>query len=115
MVPSPPHPSTIQRETVEPIDPIDPADPIALVDVSRNIAVGWKRPAWARQTLQEEEGHVAPRGTFRESKRPQKYSCYAATMSHIINFEPPCYEEASSQQVWRDAMIEYQSIMKNDV
>ena len=27
-----------------------------------------------------------------------------------------CYEEASSQQVWRDAMMEeYKSIMKNDV
>jgi hypothetical protein len=37
-------------------------------------------------------------------------------MSHIIDFDPSCYEEASSQQVWRDAMMEeYQSIMKNDV
>jgi hypothetical protein len=37
-------------------------------------------------------------------------------MSHIINFEPSCYEEASSQLVWRDVMMEeYQSIMKNDV
>jgi hypothetical protein len=52
-------PSTVQRETVTyPIDPID------LVDVPRDIAVGQKRPAWARQTLQEAEGHVAPRGTF---------------------------------------------------
>ena len=37
-------------------------------------------------------------------------------MSHIIDFEPSCYEEASSQPVWRDAMMEeYHSIMKNDV
>jgi hypothetical protein len=37
-------------------------------------------------------------------------------MSHTIDFEPSCYEEASSQLVWRDAMIEeYQSIMNNDV
>jgi hypothetical protein len=37
-------------------------------------------------------------------------------MSHIIDFEPSCYEEASSQLVWRDAMMEeYESIMKNDV
>jgi hypothetical protein len=37
-------------------------------------------------------------------------------MSHIIDFEPSYYEEASSQPVWRDAMMEeYQSIMKNDV
>jgi hypothetical protein len=116
MVPSPPHPPVVQRETIEPIDPIDPVDPVAPVDVPRDIAVGRKRPAWARQTLQEEEGHATPRGTFRERKRPQRYSCYAATMSHIIDFEPSCYEEASSQPVWRDAMMEeYQSIMKNDV
>ena len=37
-------------------------------------------------------------------------------MSHIIYFEPSCYEEASSHSVWRDALTkEYQSIMKNDV
>jgi hypothetical protein len=37
-------------------------------------------------------------------------------MNHIIDFEPSYYEEASSQQVWRNAMMEkYLSIMKNDV
>jgi hypothetical protein len=37
-------------------------------------------------------------------------------MSHITYSEPSCYDEASSQSVWRDAMMEdYQSIMKNDV
>jgi hypothetical protein len=66
--------------------------------------------------LQEVEGHAAPHGTFRESKRPQRFSSYIAAMSHIIDSEPSSYEEASSQPVWRDAMMEeYQSIMKNDV
>jgi hypothetical protein len=64
MVPSPPHPPAIQRETVEPIDQIDPIDPIAPVDVPTDIAVGRKRLAWARQTRQEAEGHATPRGTF---------------------------------------------------
>jgi hypothetical protein len=37
-------------------------------------------------------------------------------MSHIIDYEPSCYEEASIQPVWRDAMMEeYQSMMKDDV
>jgi hypothetical protein len=53
-IPSPP--SAVQRETS--IDPVDP------VVVPRDIAVGHKRPTWARQTLQEAEGHAAPRGTF---------------------------------------------------
>jgi len=70
MVPSPPHPQEVQRETVEPIDPIDPIYIVSLVDVPIDIVVGWKRPTWACQTLQEEEVHVAPRGTFQESKIP---------------------------------------------
>jgi hypothetical protein len=37
-------------------------------------------------------------------------------MSHIIHFEPSCFEEENIHPVWRDVMIEdYQSIMKNDV
>jgi hypothetical protein len=36
-------------------------------------------------------------------------------MSHIIDIKPSCHEEATSQQVWQDAMTkEYQSILKND-
>jgi hypothetical protein len=61
-------------------------------------------------------GHAAPRGTFKESKRPQRLSSYIEVVSHIIDYEPSSYEEASSHPVWRDAMMEeYQSIMKNDV
>jgi hypothetical protein len=73
MVSSPPHPSTIQRELVKPIETVelvDPVDPVHLIDVLREIIVGRKRPAWARQTLQEAEGHATPCDTFRESKRP---------------------------------------------
>jgi hypothetical protein len=39
-------------------------DPIALVYVPRYIAVGQKRPTWARHNLQEEEGHATSHGTF---------------------------------------------------
>jgi hypothetical protein len=67
-------------------------------------------------TLQEAEGHATPRGSFKESKRPHKFSSYVVLMSKIIDLEPSTYEEAAKQQVWKDAMMEeYQSIMKNDV
>ena len=56
IVPSPL--SAVQRETV--IDLVDPVDPIALVDVPRDIVVGHKRHVWARQILQEAEGHETP-------------------------------------------------------
>jgi hypothetical protein len=37
-------------------------------------------------------------------------------MSHIIDSNPSCYEEASSHLIWRDAMMElYRSIKKNYV
>jgi hypothetical protein len=64
MVPSPPHPPTVQRETIEPIDPIDLVDHVALVDIPIYIAVGQKILAWYCQTLQEAEGHETPCGTF---------------------------------------------------
>lgn len=39
-----------------------------------------------------------------------------AFTSHIIEFDPSSFEEASNQQVWKDAMLEeYQPIIKNDV
>ena len=39
-----------------------------------------------------------------------------ALMSHTIDYEPSSYEEATNQQLGRDAMMEeYQSIMKTDV
>jgi hypothetical protein len=54
-MPSPP--LAVQRETyiipVAPIDPVVPADPVVPSDMPRDIIVGHKRPAWARQTLQE--------------------------------------------------------------
>jgi hypothetical protein len=48
-------------EIVEYVDLVDLVDPF---DVSRDIAIGRKRHAWARQTLQKEEGHATPHGTF---------------------------------------------------
>jgi hypothetical protein len=49
-IPSPP--STVQMETdIISVDPDVPVDLVAPVDMPRDIAVGHKRPAWARQTL----------------------------------------------------------------
>jgi hypothetical protein len=46
----------------------------------------------------------------------KRFGSYVALMSNIIDSEPSSFEEATGQQVWKDAMMEeYQSIMKNDV
>ena len=55
---------TFQRETIEPIDQIGPVGPVAPVNVPRDIVIGQKRPTWARQNLQEKEGHATSCGTF---------------------------------------------------
>ena len=75
-----------------------------------------RRPSWLRETLEDAKRHIAPRGTFRESKKSNRYQGYLTTMSTIIQNEPSSFEEAMKQQVWKDAMNEeYESIMKNDV
>ena len=59
---------------------------------------------------------MAPRGTFRESKKPNRYQGYLVAMSTIVQYEPGSFEEAIKHQVWKDDMHEeYESIMKNDV
>jgi predicted metal-dependent hydrolase len=75
-----------------------------------------KRLAWLQNTLQEFERHAAPKGSFRERKRPHKFSSYVALMSNIIDSEPSTFKKVVENLEWKDAMMEeYQSIMKNDV
>ena len=38
-----------------------------------------------------------------------------ALMRNIIDFESSNFQEVAEKQVWRDAMVEYISIAKNDV
>eukprot|EP00253_Pinus_taeda_P033904 PITA_33904 len=76
-----------------PTDPIDPppGDP----------STSKKKTLWLKDTLEDVEGHVAPRGTFRESKKPNKYQGYRVAMSTIVQFEPCTFEEAQSTKSGR--------------
>ena len=66
----------------------------------------------AQDTLEDAENHMVARGTFRESKKPNRYQGYLATMSTIVQSEPGSVKH----QIWKDAMHEeYESIMKNYV
>jgi hypothetical protein len=67
--------------------------------------------------LRDAQGSVGnPKQAMRESKPPEKFCSYIAMVSSIRESEPSTFEEATSRQVWRDAMMEeYNSIMKNDV
>jgi hypothetical protein len=75
-----------------------------------------KRPAWLEATLQEAERLKSPSGTFRKSKKPKRFSNYAAYMTKLLDEEPTTFEEAVQKKQWKEAMTEeHKSIMKNDV
>jgi hypothetical protein len=75
-----------------------------------------RRLAWACEIIQDADKYGAPSGSFRERKKPRQYSSYMALLCDIIDAEPTCYEEATKNKIWKDAMIEeYQSIIKHDV
>ena len=97
--------SNIQRESNIPFKSIDPVDTTEPTNALRNFDLGQKRPLWAWLTLQEAKKIAAPSGFFRASQRSQ-FPIYVVSMSRIIDFEPCSYEEASNQQVRRDAMTE---------
>jgi hypothetical protein len=74
------------------------------------------RPAWLETTLQEAKKHKAPTSTFRQRKKPKRFTSYAALMTSLVNAEPSTFEEAIKKKEWKEAMMkEYQSIIKNDV
>ena len=70
-----------------PMDPIDPPPS------------NKRRPSWLKDTLEDAERHIAPRGTFRESKKSKRYQGYLATMSTIVQSEPGTFEEVIKHQV----------------
>jgi hypothetical protein len=75
-----------------------------------------RKSVWCHKILKEAEKHAAPKGTFRESKKPDKYSGLIAQLNIVIDSEPSTFEEAAKHKVWKNAMVEeYVSILKNNV
>ena len=52
------------------------------------------RPSWLQDTLEDAERQMDPRGTFHESKKPNRYQGYLVAMSTIVQSEPGSFEEA---------------------
>jgi hypothetical protein len=57
--------------------------------------------------LHEAERHKALSGTFRQSKKPKRFSSYAAHMKIIVNAEPSTFVEAVKHKEWEAMMEEY--------
>jgi hypothetical protein len=80
-----------------------------------NMPKNKKRPAWLEATLQDAERIKVPEGTSRKTKRPKRFSSYAAYMTKLLD-EPTTFEEADKKEQWKEAMVEeHQSIMRNEV
>jgi hypothetical protein len=77
--------------------PMKPCETIDLDTVPKTK----KRPAWLKATLQEVEILKAPSGTFRKSKKPKRFSNYAAYMTKILDEEPTTCEEAFQKKKWK--------------
>jgi len=65
-----------------------------------------KRPNWLKSTLLDAEDHGAAKGSFRERKKPKRYSRYVAYMTKLIEAEPSTFEKVVNHQESKDAMNE---------
>jgi hypothetical protein len=75
-----------------------------------------RKPSWCWEILKEVEKNSAPKGTFRERKKLDKYCGLIAQLNTVIDSEPSTFVDAFKHQVLKDAMNEeYNSILKNDV
>jgi hypothetical protein len=53
-----------------------------------------RKPAWARELIQDGEMYGAPEGTMRQVKKPRPFSNYMALMCDLLEKEPTCFEGA---------------------
>ena len=65
---------------------------------------GKRKPKWLQDTLREATSVAGPKRPVRERRPPERFCSYMAMVANIIDSEPSSYEEAASQQVWREAM-----------
>ena len=99
-----------EDEAPEEHDMIEPQEP-PMMEMSRK-----RKPAWARESIQEAERYRAPEGSTRISTKPKPFSNYVALMCDPVDQKPTNYEEAVRKKEWVEAMMEeYQYIMKKDV
>ena len=57
-----------------------------------------RKPAWAREILQEAERYGSPEGIYRERKREKHFNRYVALLCDTIDKEPSTYEEATEKK-----------------
>jgi hypothetical protein len=52
-----------------------------------------RKPAWARELIQDGEKYGVPEGITRQVKRPKPFSSYMALMCDLLEKEPPALKK----------------------
>ena len=104
----------VKEVTVTPDDEIpEDRDMIESQEPPQMMISHKRKPAWARELIQDGKKYGAPEGTMRQVKKPKSFSSYMALMCDLLEKEPTCFEEAIQKKEWVDSMTkEYQSIIK---
>ena len=63
-----------------------------------------RRPAWARELIQDGEKYGDPEGTMRQVKKSKPFSSYMALICDLLENDPTYFEEAIRKKEWVDAM-----------
>jgi hypothetical protein len=63
-----------------------------------------RMPTWCHEILKEADKHGTPKGTFRKSKKPDKYSGLIAQLNIVIDLEPSTFDEVAKHKVWKDVV-----------
>ena len=58
-----------------------------------------RKPAWAREAIEEAKRLGAPEGAIRERKKPKTYPSYMALMSDLVDKEPYCFRSNKAKGV----------------
>ena len=70
------------------------------------VCSGKRKPKWLQDTFRDATSVAKPKRPVRESRPPKRFCSYMAMATSILDSKPSSYEEAASQQVWREAMQE---------
>ena len=68
------------------------------------VCSGKRKPKWLQDTLREATSVTGSKRQVRERRPPDRFCSYIEMVANIVDSEPSSYEEAASQQVWREAM-----------
>jgi hypothetical protein len=82
-----------QREELHEGPSVEPLEPAEELERNREEPPAKRKPGCLKETMQEAEKIVSPKGTFTKSKRPHRFGGYVSLMRNISDVEPSSFEE----------------------